>query len=97
MSWSEYVIEVAGTNQSAIADRLKVPSSTVNRWFKGAEPTVTYVVRFINEYDRDFTEAFLAAAGEDWRRSAKRARAVTEVQAARRREPRSAPGDNTPR
>ena len=63
MSWAKYVVEVAGTdNQSEIARALNLPASTISRWLAGAEPKVSSVVLFADHYDRDYTEAFLAAA-----------------------------------
>jgi hypothetical protein len=69
MGWREYVIEVTGTdNQSAIARMLgdQKKQSMVGRWFAGSVPTIGSVVDFADRFERDYTEAFLAAAGKDW-------------------------------
>ena len=66
MTWAEYVVAVTGTtNQSQIHRECGVSQSQIGRWFAGAEPRVSSVLKFARHYDLDLTEAFLAAAGEE--------------------------------
>lgn len=83
MTWSEYVAEIAGTDQTAIARRIGhgVHQTTVGGWLHGKRPRDLYVAWFADAYGRERSEAFLAASGVpleelrelvEWRESQRR-------------------------
>lgn len=65
MSWRDFVMGVAGTNQSEIARQIGSTPSTISRWFKGATPDARLVIAFADHYGIDRTEALIRAANLD--------------------------------